>query len=115
MKIIRNLPTLGNGKSKVDLDGGSLVLVREEGKPRLKWPLGKVTKVHKGKDGLVRAVSLKTERGELMRAVKKLHKLEVSATASEPTEISGEIPASSPAISRSRFGRPIRPRQILDL
>ena len=112
---IRNLPSLGNGKSKVDLDVGSLVLVREEGKPRLKWPLGKVTKVHKGKDGLVRAVSLKTERGELMRAVKKLHKLEVTNTASEPSEISGEIPASSPEISRSRFGRPIRPRQILDL
>ena len=112
---IRNLPSLGSGRSKVDLSVGSLVLIREEGKPRLKWPLGKVVKVHKGKDGLVRAVSLKTEKGELVRAVKKLHKLEVSDSVSEPPENSGEVPKSDPVMPKSRFGRPIRPRPVFDL
>lgn len=75
---IRNLPLIGKGKGKMNLEVGSLVLIRDESKPRLTWPLGLVNKLFHGKDGLVRAVSLKTENGELIRAVQKLHKLEVT-------------------------------------
>ena len=123
-------------RGKRDLKVGSVVLIREEGKSRLKWPLGMVTKVHEGKDGLIRAVDLKTGNGQLTRPVQKLHKLEISDIETEssietcnsthPKE-SADIPvensSSEPNLSLpqiikpviSRFGRKIKPRKILDL
>ena len=129
---IRNLPSLGNGRSKRDLQVGSIVLIRQDGKPRLKWPLGRVTRVFEGKDGLVRAVNLKTVKGEITRPVQLLHKLEVSDTVTEPTEVEVSVETSDdvdPMVSAemhsikdsqtssatSRFGRNIRPRSVLDL
>lgn len=100
---IRNLPSLGNGRSKVDLRVGSIVLIREEGKPRMKWPLGKVTKVIHSKDGLVRAVGLKTEKGELVRAVQKLHKLEVMEASTDRTPDENVV--------STRSGRVVKPPQ----
>ena len=75
---IKNLPPIGNVKGKMDLEEGSIVLIREEGMPRLKWPMAKVIKLIPSKDQLFRAAKLKTEKGELTRSIQKLHKLEVS-------------------------------------
>ncbi|GFR71744.1 Gypsy retrotransposon integrase-like protein 1 [Elysia marginata] len=76
-KYIRNLPPLMQKKQNSNIKVGSVVLLREEGKPRLRWPLGIVTKMFEGKDGLVRAVELKTNKGIITRAIQKLHKLEM--------------------------------------
>ena len=56
---------------------GTVVLIREEGKSRLQWPLGVVTRVFEGRDGLIRAVELKAIKGLLTRTIQKLHKLEM--------------------------------------
>ena len=124
---IRNLPSLGNGKGRVDLNLGSIVLIKEEGKPRLTWPLGKVIELFEGKDGLIRAVRLKTAKGELSRPVQKLYKLEVSDFVVQPLKTSSEatnsLPASpgnatdqpSPIPMTSRFGRIIRSPRIFDV
>ena len=74
---IKNLPTLTQGGQKCDIEVGSMVLVREDGKPRLQWPLGVITKTFVGRDGLIRAVELKTKKGHFTRALQKLHKLEL--------------------------------------
>lgn len=37
-----------------------------------KWPLGRVSEILPGKDGVVRVVKLKTASGELTRPVSKL-------------------------------------------
>ncbi|KAK3803548.1 hypothetical protein RRG08_027825 [Elysia crispata] len=74
---IKNLPTLTQGRQKCDIEVGSMVLVREDGKPRLQWPLGVITKAFVGRDGLIRAVELKTKKGHFTRALQKLHKLEL--------------------------------------
>ena len=111
---MRNLPSLGNGKSRMDLKAGSIVIVRDEHQPRLKWPLARVVRLHKGKDGLVRLVCLKTERGEMIRPVQKLHRLEVSDF--EVNEVQSDE-AETPGIRNvsSRSGRVVRPPKILDL
>ena len=63
-------------KPNSDLKIGSVVLVRKETKYRLLWPMDIVTKLFPGKDGHVRAVELKTNKGLICRAVQKLHRLE---------------------------------------
>ena len=132
-QYIRNLPPLGNKKAKMNLEIGSVVLIREEGKPRLRWPLGKIISFHYGKDGLIRAATMKTENGEIVRAVQKLHMLEVSVSQSHPENLSkndkldesenGEdietnVEADTGTHSGQRFsrkGRLLKPRQILDI
>ncbi|GFS13033.1 hypothetical protein ElyMa_001386900 [Elysia marginata] len=76
-QYIRNLPPLGNRRSNMDLAIGSIVLIRDEGKPRLNWPLRKIVSLHQGKDGVVRAATVKTANGEVIRAIQRLHRLEI--------------------------------------
>ena len=40
------------------------------------WPLGRVTRVHRAKDGHVRSVEIKTKAGSLIRPITKLCFLE---------------------------------------
>ena len=60
---MRNLPPCHGSAAKGNLEEGSVVLIREGGTPRLQWPLGVVTKMFPGRDGIVRAVELKTSKG----------------------------------------------------
>lgn len=55
---------------------GDMVLVVDEGVHRSQWPLGRVTEVFAGEDGLVRQVLVKTTRGTLRRDIRKLCWLE---------------------------------------
>ncbi|KAK3756708.1 hypothetical protein RRG08_035464 [Elysia crispata] len=75
--VYQKLANLDTGGQKCDIGVGSMVLVREDGKPRLQWPLGVITKTFVGRDGLIRAVELKTKKGHFTRALQKLHKLEL--------------------------------------
>ena len=68
-----------------------MVLVRDEGKPRLQWPLAVVTKLYPGRDGLIRAVELRTGKGKISRPIQKLHKLEMFEEQNEEAEeVQGE-------------------------
>ncbi|XP_067210840.1 uncharacterized protein [Linepithema humile] len=51
---------------------GSMVLVVDERYPPGKWPLGRITKIFRGPDGLVRVVMVKTCTTELKRPITKL-------------------------------------------
>uniref|UniRef100_A0A182WG73 DUF5641 domain-containing protein n=1 Tax=Anopheles minimus TaxID=112268 RepID=A0A182WG73_9DIPT len=51
---------------------GTMVLVKEDNLPPLKWCLGRVTEVIKGADGNVRVVLIKTKDGEFKRSISKL-------------------------------------------
>ncbi|XP_046143144.1 uncharacterized protein LOC123988150 [Osmia bicornis bicornis] len=51
---------------------GQLVLVRDDRYPPSKWPLGRVTEVHLGPDGLVRVVTVRTATSSLRRHVARL-------------------------------------------
>jgi len=57
---------------------GDAVLISDDKVSRGKWPLGRVEKLFPGKDGLVRTVALKTQKGALCRTVQRLHRLEAS-------------------------------------
>ncbi|XP_067622419.1 uncharacterized protein [Eurosta solidaginis] len=51
---------------------GSIVLLIDERYPPSKWPLGKVIKLHPGRDGLTRVVTVKTAITTLDRPINKL-------------------------------------------
>ena len=55
---------------------GELILVVEKGVPRGLWPLGRVTKVNTGRDGLTRSVEVKTRTSTFCRPVTGLVRLE---------------------------------------
>ncbi|UYV61064.1 hypothetical protein LAZ67_1003288, partial [Cordylochernes scorpioides] len=52
---------------------GTLVLLKEDNLPPLKWRMGRINQVYPGEDGLVRVVSVKTADGDLRRAVAKTY------------------------------------------
>ena len=56
---------------------GDIVIIHDD-VPCNQWKIGVVTDLHKGKDGLVRSVSLRVSSGtELLRPIEKLYPLEV--------------------------------------
>ncbi|GFV93189.1 integrase catalytic domain-containing protein [Trichonephila clavipes] len=57
---------------------GDIVLIGDDWKKRLQWPLARVIKLIPGKDGLVRIVKLKTQSCTLIRPIQRVFPLEVS-------------------------------------
>ena len=51
---------------------GDVVVLQEDGLVPAKWPLAKIVQVHKGKDDLVRVVTVKTHTGTYKRPIHKL-------------------------------------------
>ncbi|XP_052250735.1 uncharacterized protein LOC127857971 [Dreissena polymorpha] len=58
------------------LQAGDIVLVADDNIPRGQWPLGRVTEVFKGRDGLVRKCKVQTRCTHLLRPITKLCLLE---------------------------------------
>lgn len=60
------------GDSRPQLQVGQLVVLREDDTPPMSWPLGRITTVHPGSDGVVRAAVVRTARGEAKRHANRL-------------------------------------------
>ena len=56
---------------------GDVVIIKDEEKNRGKWKIGIVDKIHPSRDGVTRAVRLKTENSYLDRAMQQLYPLEL--------------------------------------
>ena len=75
---LKNLPpTVNNFKLNCNLKKGSIVLIREDNVPRMRWPLGLITDLFPGRDGVVRCANVKTAKGVLCRPIQRLHDLEI--------------------------------------
>ncbi|GFU54820.1 hypothetical protein NPIL_670011 [Nephila pilipes] len=62
---------------------GETVLIEDKNLKRLYWPLGRVTEIFPGKDGITRLVKVKTTSGEKLCPVQCLYSLEINAVSSE--------------------------------
>ena len=51
---------------------GDIVLVQDETLIPCKWPLGRIIEVHKGKDDLVRVVTVRMKSGVYKRPITKV-------------------------------------------
>lgn len=57
----------------VAIEVGRVVIINEDNVPPASWPLGKIVKLHPGKDGVVRVVTLRTAAAkEVVRAVARI-------------------------------------------
>lgn len=59
-------------KEHENVKEGQLVLIKSENIPPTYWAMGRIIKTHKGVDGKVRSVTLKTQSGALDRSIRKL-------------------------------------------
>ena len=110
-EYITSLPYFSSksGRSNsVDID--SVVLIRDDMRPRMQWPLGVVVCVYPGRDGLIRAADVKTDRGIFKRPIQKLHRIAFpDESCVEEIVSADELPSANDLCSKSRFGRSLRP------
>ena len=86
-EYLRTLQSRIKWKSLLDnLKVGDLVFIKSDFNAPLKWPLGKVVKVHPGNDKLVRVVTLKTTSGLVKRSLRQLILLPFSV---DPDQLGG--------------------------
>ena len=109
-EYLRNLPACCGSKPQDAVNVGSVVLIHEDGVPRMRWLMGVVQQVFPGKDGLVRAVLVKTPKGSYTRPIQRLHNLEIMPeeweTSHAPQTITDivqvpEVPQSGPSCADS--------------
>ena len=55
-----------------------VVIIKTGNKNRGTWPLAEVSAIYPGKDGIIRAVELKTAHGQIERPVQHLYPLEIA-------------------------------------
>ena len=71
--IKKYIPKLTERKKRKEkrknLRKGNVVLVAEPNQPRGIWPLGRIVSTHPGQDGMVRAVTVRTQYGEYNRPI----------------------------------------------
>ncbi|GBN50274.1 hypothetical protein AVEN_255564-1 [Araneus ventricosus] len=108
---------------------GEIVLVGDDTKKRLLWPLAKIIELIPGKDGKVKTVRVKTQKGCMVRPIQRLFPLEIQSSDPQINMESGEGHDScvsnpnlktdtlSDAVVRNytRSGRCIKTPEILDL
>ncbi|XP_063392468.1 uncharacterized protein LOC134677967 [Cydia fagiglandana] len=57
---------------KGHLDTGTMVIVKEDAVPPLKWSLGRIVRVHPGIDGVNRVADIQSHRGVIRRAFNRI-------------------------------------------
>lgn len=62
---------------------GQLVLISSDQTPPTAWPIGRVTEVHPGDDGLVRNATVRTSSTTLVRPIQKLIVLPIDIVGAE--------------------------------
>ncbi|XP_055645124.1 uncharacterized protein LOC129780980 [Toxorhynchites rutilus septentrionalis] len=67
---------------------GTMVLLKDDNLPPLKWRHGRVSKIYHGDDGNIRVVDVRTAEGEYQRGITKICVLPIQQTAG-PTEVPG--------------------------
>ncbi|XP_062538290.1 uncharacterized protein LOC134206581 [Armigeres subalbatus] len=61
--------------SATNIQVGQIVLVQDEGKPSISWPLARIVQIHPGDDGVVRVATLRTLSGTYKRSISRIYPL----------------------------------------
>ena len=94
---------------------GSAVIIQDESKNRGTWRLGIITRLIKGKDGVVRGAKVKTAKGELERAIQQLYPLELSCDEKNFPELNPRAAPYVPRVTReAAAAAKVRIQQIVD-
>ncbi|GFS72425.1 DUF5641 domain-containing protein [Nephila pilipes] len=74
---------------------GEIVLIGNDSKKRLFWPLAKIIELIPVRDGKIRTVKLKTQHGTVLRPIQRIYPLEIYSKESVDVELGGEEPNSN--------------------
>ena len=86
-EYLKSLPcVISKAFHKKQVKVGDLVLIRDENKAKIFWPMGIITQTFLSEDGACRSVVLKTSKGLIKRSVNNLHQLECSNVRSTNSE-----------------------------
>ena len=108
-QYIRNLPLSKVSKCSSNLKIGSVVIIHEDSTPRLRWRMGRVTQLHVGKDGLTRAIDMRTTADKVVtRPIQRVHMLELTDGYESADETSS---ATGGSVCREVTPLPISPPQ----
>ncbi|XP_055604085.1 uncharacterized protein LOC129752324 [Uranotaenia lowii] len=78
-------------KQKVEIQPGRLVIVKEDQLPPIQWPLGRITEVVPGSDGVVRVVKIRmAKNAEITRAVSRIALIPHPSELSNPPSLEVE-------------------------
>ena len=91
---IPNLPPWRGPQGNCDLQEGSVVLVQDDQQPWLRWPLGVITQLFPGPDGVFRTIEVKTASGKLVRSIPCIHDLEILSGSVD--DVPGPMPSVYP-------------------
>jgi hypothetical protein len=109
---------------------GEIVLIGDDNKKRLFWPLAKIIELIPGRDGKVRTVKLRTRHGTVLRPIQRIFPLEIQSeencvikdkTGEEESNSSGysafqKLTTDDALLERyTRFGRRVKTPKRLDL
>ncbi|XP_055623371.1 uncharacterized protein LOC129766802 [Toxorhynchites rutilus septentrionalis] len=59
-------------RRRENLSVGTMVVLKEDNLPPLRWRLGRITEIHQGSDGNIRVVTVRTPDGSYQRAISKV-------------------------------------------
>ena len=96
-EYLRNLPPCVGPQGKGHPIVGSVVLVEDETSNRLRWPLGIVTRLFPGTDGVIRTLEVKVGSSVLIRPVQRIHDLELVHCSSSDVS----VPSSTPEMTET--------------
>ncbi|XP_062713268.1 uncharacterized protein LOC134290212 [Aedes albopictus] len=75
---------------------GTMVLLKEDDLPPLKWKYGRISNIFRGDDGNIRVVDVRTADGEYRRGIAKICVLPIRQPTAEPAGTAGTDPEESP-------------------
>jgi len=102
LRSLREQHRQAGGEPKCHPYIGDIVTVKDENKNRHSWKLDIVSKLIKGRDGIVRGAQLKTTNGSIERQVQLLYHLEQTCDRQTDTELDPKAPEFRPLSSRPR-------------
>ena len=105
LTALRERHNLTHKATKFQPQTGDVVIIKTDNKNRGTWPLAVVSKVFPGKDGIIRAVELKTAHGLLERPVQHLYPLELTC------DRAGDLPTNVPSTVLNPSASAFRPRR----
>jgi len=75
--------------------------------------MGRVDRLFPGRDGLIRTVTLKTQRGLLRRPVERLHRLEASSTQFASDEFDDSGPNGGESSATRKVKKKVKKKQAV--
>ncbi|XP_055941739.1 uncharacterized protein LOC129971787 [Argiope bruennichi] len=101
-------------QNKSIISVGDVVLVGNDNQKRINWPLGRVTEIIPGKEGITRLVRLKTARGEILRPIQRLFPSEITYDVAKDVRAKVQQEQVTPKVQQEQAAHEVSQTRVLD-